>query len=114
MIKNRRQRGAIWIVKPAARSRGKGIFLFRKLKDLAEWKSREIKLEQLGIPTEIYVVQRYIDNPYLVAGLNSNLLMRCSINILIITLTHIKHISLCVCVHCNFLNITLNMCLRTY
>ncbi|XP_072759435.1 probable tubulin polyglutamylase TTLL9 [Anoplolepis gracilipes] len=61
-----KQRGAIWIVKPAARSRGKGIFLFRKLKDLVEWKSRES--QQLGTLTETYVVQRYIDNPYLVTG----------------------------------------------
>lgn len=70
MLQNRRHRGAIWIVKPVARSRGKGIFLFRKLKDLAEWKSRETKSQQSGTPTEIYVVQRYIDNPYLVAGIS--------------------------------------------
>lgn len=55
-------------MKPAARSRGKGIFLFRKLKDLAEWKNRETKSQQPGAPTETFVVQRYIDNPYLVAG----------------------------------------------
>lgn len=69
MSDNFRQRGAIWIVKPAARSRGKGIFLFRKLKDLIEWKSRETKPQQPGTSTETYVVQKYIDNPYLVAGL---------------------------------------------
>ncbi|XP_011864921.1 PREDICTED: probable tubulin polyglutamylase TTLL9 [Vollenhovia emeryi] len=63
-----KQQGATWIVKPVARSRGKGIFLFRKLKDLAEWKSREAKSQQSGIPLETYVVQKYIDNPYLVAG----------------------------------------------
>ncbi|XP_024887002.1 probable tubulin polyglutamylase TTLL9 isoform X2 [Temnothorax curvispinosus] len=40
----------------------------KKLKDLAEWKSRGAKSQQSGIPTEIYVVQKYIDNPYLVAG----------------------------------------------
>jgi len=70
----RRQQGATWIVKPAAKSRGKGIFLFRKLKDLAEWKNREIK-QQIGISTETYVVQRYIDNPYLVTGLNEKIPM---------------------------------------
>ncbi|XP_012061131.1 PREDICTED: probable tubulin polyglutamylase TTLL9 [Atta cephalotes] len=63
-----KQQGAIWIVKPVARSRGKGIFLFRKLKDLIEWKSREVKSQQSGVPAEIYVVQKYIDNPYLVTG----------------------------------------------
>ncbi|XP_014468800.1 PREDICTED: probable tubulin polyglutamylase TTLL9 [Dinoponera quadriceps] len=60
-----RQQGATWIVKPVAQSRGKGIFLFRKLKDLIEWKS---KSQHQGTPAEVYVVQRYIDNPYLVAG----------------------------------------------
>lgn len=66
---NCRQQGATWIVKPVARSRGKGIFLFRKLKDLVEWKSRGAnKSQQSGIPPETYVVQKYIDNPYLVAG----------------------------------------------
>lgn len=64
-IFNHRQQGATWIVKPVAQSRGKGIFLFRKLKDLIEWKS---KSQQQGTPAEIYVVQKYIDNPYLVAG----------------------------------------------
>lgn len=71
MINNYRQQGATWIVKPAAKSRGKGIFLFRKLKNLAEWKSREeVKAasQQPGASIETYIVQRYIDNPYLVAG----------------------------------------------
>lgn len=68
---NHRQQGATWIVKPVAKSRGRGIFLFRKLKSLVVWKSREVKAasgQQLGTSTETYVVQRYIDNPYLVAG----------------------------------------------
>lgn len=72
---NRRQQGATWIVKPVARSQGKGIFLFRKLKDLVEWKSRGVKSQESGIPTEIYIVQKYIDNPYLVAGENSDILV---------------------------------------
>jgi hypothetical protein len=28
----------IWIMKPAAKSQGKGIFLFRRLKDITDWK----------------------------------------------------------------------------
>ncbi|XP_028047783.1 probable tubulin polyglutamylase TTLL9 [Monomorium pharaonis] len=63
-----KQQGATWIVKPVASSQGKGIFLFRKLKDLVEWKSKGVKSQQSGIPTDIYVVQKYIDNPYLIAG----------------------------------------------
>ena len=30
--------GKIWIMKPVAKSQGKGIFLFRKLKDITDWK----------------------------------------------------------------------------
>jgi len=31
--------GALWIMKPIARSQGKGIFLFNKLAQITQWKS---------------------------------------------------------------------------
>ena len=34
--------GQIWIMKPVAKSQGKGIFLFRKLKDIVDWKKVNI------------------------------------------------------------------------
>ena len=34
----KRSPGTVWIMKPVARSQGKGIFLFRKLRDITEWK----------------------------------------------------------------------------
>ena len=34
----KRNLGIIWIMKPAAKSQGKGIFLFRRLKDITDWK----------------------------------------------------------------------------
>ncbi|KAJ3581703.1 hypothetical protein NHX12_016358, partial [Muraenolepis orangiensis] len=58
----KRSTGSTWIMKPVAQSQGKGIFLFRKLKEIEDWK-KEQKNE-----VESYVVQRYIENPYLLAG----------------------------------------------
>ncbi|XP_005091245.1 probable tubulin polyglutamylase TTLL9 [Aplysia californica] len=68
----KRNPGMIWIMKPAAKSQGRGIFLFRKLKDITDWKKGEY--QPLGDPNapkdipETYVVQRYIENPYLIGG----------------------------------------------
>lgn len=54
----------IWIMKPVAGAQGKGIFLFRKLKHVQEWK----KKDSSGSEALPYVVQSYIHNPYLVGG----------------------------------------------
>lgn len=68
----KRNPGTIWIMKPAGKAQGRGIFLFRKLKDITEWKKAdyfhrdEEKTDK--DPPETYVVQRYIDKPYLIGG----------------------------------------------
>nr|KAF6424148.1 tubulin tyrosine ligase like 9 [Rousettus aegyptiacus] len=91
----RKNPGITWIMKPVARSQGKGIFLFRKLKDIMDWRkgtagkkltSMEAQLarntvnpsgshdarssddQKEEIPVENYVAQRYIENPYLIGG----------------------------------------------
>ncbi|KAM6456261.1 putative tubulin polyglutamylase TTLL9 isoform 4-T4 [Liasis olivaceus] len=90
----RKNPGITWIMKPVARSQGRGIFLFRKLKDVIDWRkvrclllltSQEgisweeptLKLGSDGvrlddqkdeIPVENYVAQRYIENPYLIGA----------------------------------------------
>lgn len=68
-----RQGGGTWIVKPAAGSQGRGIFLFRKLKDLADWRSKETTAGQANDDSDVntsesYVVQKYLEDPYLLAG----------------------------------------------
>ncbi|CAI9715450.1 probable tubulin polyglutamylase TTLL9 isoform X13 [Octopus vulgaris] len=66
----KRNPGLVWIMKPAAKSQGKGIFLFRKLKDIIDWKKSENQLnnDSNKEAPETYVVQRYIANPYLIGG----------------------------------------------
>ncbi|XP_014280498.1 probable tubulin polyglutamylase TTLL9 isoform X2 [Halyomorpha halys] len=68
---HKKHSGQTWIVKPAIGSRGKGIFLFRKLKDLNKWKAGKdfLKVTE-GEETmpDIWLVQKYIDNPYLLGG----------------------------------------------
>ena len=65
--------GSTWIMKPIGKSQGKGIFLFRKLKDITDWKKSSVYVaynrdtEERDQP-ETYIVQRYIDNPFLIHG----------------------------------------------
>ncbi|XP_065828525.1 probable tubulin polyglutamylase TTLL9 isoform X2 [Oscarella lobularis] len=69
----KRNPGSTWIMKPVAKSQGKGIFLFRKLKDITDWskigfvhRDTDDKSEK-DVP-ETYVVSRYIENPCLIGG----------------------------------------------
>ncbi|XP_065105925.2 probable tubulin polyglutamylase TTLL9 isoform X2 [Paramisgurnus dabryanus] len=66
----KRSIGTTWIMKPVARSQGKGIFLFRKLKDIIDWRKDGTRSEEQKdeVQVENYVAQRYIENPYLIAG----------------------------------------------
>eukprot|EP00518_Triparma_eleuthera_P019630 CAMPEP_0197548572 /NCGR_PEP_ID=MMETSP1320-20131121/2665_1 /TAXON_ID=91990 /ORGANISM="Bolidomonas sp., Strain RCC2347" /LENGTH=444 /DNA_ID=CAMNT_0043108609 /DNA_START=118 /DNA_END=1448 /DNA_ORIENTATION=- len=58
---------SFWIMKPVGRAQGKGIFLFKHLKEIAKWKS-DSRYNADNKDAETYVVQRYIANPYLVSG----------------------------------------------
>ncbi|KAE8574253.1 hypothetical protein XENTR_v10003346 [Xenopus tropicalis] len=66
----RRNPGITWIMKPVARSQGRGIFLFRRLKDITDWRKDGGRPDEQreDIPVENYVAQRYIENPYLIGG----------------------------------------------
>ena len=71
----KRSPGITWIAKPVGKAQGRGIFLFNDIKDVKEWKrandSRNpsnMKKDEDKDEVEIYVAQRYIENPYLVGG----------------------------------------------
>uniref|UniRef100_A0AC35GQP8 ATP-grasp domain-containing protein n=1 Tax=Panagrolaimus sp. PS1159 TaxID=55785 RepID=A0AC35GQP8_9BILA len=55
----------LWIMKPVAGAQGKGIFIFKKLKEITEWKK---KGKSSDTETQPYVVQSYISHPYLIGG----------------------------------------------
>ena len=65
--------GWLWIAKPIAKSQGKGIFIFDKLQQIADWRSDvRYKPENPAVKSahqvEPYIVQRYIDSPLLLGG----------------------------------------------
>ncbi|XP_068696845.1 probable tubulin polyglutamylase TTLL9 [Montipora foliosa] len=71
----KRNPGTTWIMKPVGKSQGKGIFLFRKLKDIMDWKKEDPyraamsddRKDEKETP-EAYIVQWYVENPYLIGG----------------------------------------------
>jgi tubulin polyglutamylase TTLL9 len=74
----KRNSGGVWIMKPVGKAQGKGIFLINKLSQIANWKKdprlkNKSSSEETEEGPEAYIVQRYIDNPYLIGGTFSNL-----------------------------------------
>jgi len=70
-----------WIMKPVGRCQGRGIFLFSKLSDIADWKyrpnepsnsnaasSNDTSVDDEEQKIESYVVQQYIHEPYLIGN----------------------------------------------
>lgn len=62
-----RNPGSTWIIKPVWGSQGRGIYLFQKLNELKKL-MKKIGPKTGGAMIENYIVQRYIDNPYLLDG----------------------------------------------
>lgn len=55
-----------WIVKPAARSQGKGIFILTKMSQTKQ--VANILFKQDALSKENYVVSKYVDNPLLIGN----------------------------------------------
>ena len=66
-VQSKRNDKSIWIMKPICKSQGKGIFLFRDLKEISDWKKGG-KEKKNPEEVEVYIVQRYIERPLLVGG----------------------------------------------
>ncbi|XP_061638766.1 probable tubulin polyglutamylase TTLL9 isoform X6 [Phyllopteryx taeniolatus] len=61
----------LYMEEHAAKSQGAGIFLFKKLKDIMEWRKHDgtrSEEQKDAAQVESYVAQRYIENPYLLGG----------------------------------------------
>ena len=59
--------GSTWIMKPIGKAQGKGIFLFNKLSQISDWR-KDHNWKKDAPQAETYVVQRYVDRPYLIGG----------------------------------------------
>jgi len=55
----KKNQGIIWIMKPAAKSQGRGIFLFRKLKDITDWKKVGIGDWDLSVVVSVIFSSTY-------------------------------------------------------
>jgi tubulin polyglutamylase TTLL9 len=75
--------GGIWIMKPIGSAQGKGIFLFTRLSEISEWRPDLVQRGGGGgggkggrggpegaeeRDVEAYVVQRYIQYPFLIGA----------------------------------------------
>lgn len=65
--------GGTWIMKPAGKARGIGIFLINKLQQVKRW-SVKVPPGDPNYPG-LYVISKYIDNPYLIGGKKFDLRM---------------------------------------
>ncbi|EDQ90846.1 uncharacterized protein MONBRDRAFT_1395, partial [Monosiga brevicollis MX1] len=69
----RRQPGSVWIMKPVGSAQGKGIFLIKKLSEILAFK-KDTRFQAPSTaaneapPQQSYIVQRYLDDPYLIGG----------------------------------------------
>lgn len=73
----KRQPGSTWVMKPVGRSQGAGIFLVNRLSQIQQWrpqaswasdKARKEDEEETTSGPELYVVQKYVDDPLVIGG----------------------------------------------
>ncbi len=64
----KRDPNGTWIMKPAAKAQGKGIFLINKISQIKKWSKDKWSGFSAPLGREAYVISKYIDNPLLIGG----------------------------------------------
>eukprot|EP01064_Diplonema_japonicum_P001397 TRINITY_DN1089_c8_g1_i1.p1 TRINITY_DN1089_c8_g1~~TRINITY_DN1089_c8_g1_i1.p1 ORF type:complete len:435 (+),score=73.72 TRINITY_DN1089_c8_g1_i1:112-1305(+) len=67
-IEEYKKTNSLWIVKPANRAQGKGIFIVTKLGQITKWAKQKWLQGESGISKEQYIISKYIENPLLIGG----------------------------------------------
>ena len=68
MLREFRERGGMWIMKPIGRAQGKGIWIASRPSQIESWLKERGTGKAENCCYENYVAQRYLDDPYLVGG----------------------------------------------
>ncbi|KAH9584307.1 Tubulin-tyrosine ligase/Tubulin polyglutamylase [Trypanosoma melophagium] len=65
----KRQPGSTWIVKPTARSQGRGIFLINRISQLKRWLKERMDLHEIdAMSSGSFIVSKYVVDPLLIGG----------------------------------------------
>jgi tubulin polyglutamylase TTLL9 len=67
MDEYKKNQNAMWIMKPAGKAQGRGIFLITSMNQIISWKN-SLKGGQENLINELYIAQKYLMNPLLVGG----------------------------------------------
>lgn len=67
MDEYKKNQNVMWIMKPAGKAQGRGIFIITNLNQIISWKN-SLKGGQENLVNELYIAQRYVMNPLLVGG----------------------------------------------
>eukprot|EP01061_Rhynchopus_euleeides_P038646 TRINITY_DN66298_c0_g1_i1.p1 TRINITY_DN66298_c0_g1~~TRINITY_DN66298_c0_g1_i1.p1 ORF type:complete len:399 (+),score=139.22 TRINITY_DN66298_c0_g1_i1:167-1363(+) len=67
-IEEYKKNNSLWIVKPANRAQGKGIFIVTKLGQITKWARQKWLQGEGNQSKEQYIISTYIDDPLLIGG----------------------------------------------
>lgn len=71
----RRNPSSTWIVKPAGKAQGIGIFLVNKISQIKKWSKDKASAQQVPHTKDVYIISKYIPDPLLIGGKKFDLRM---------------------------------------